>query len=57
MATRTNGLVVKMELARETKNTYRYEATDEDASVTTLYVMKEAADAAGLGSNITLTVK
>jgi hypothetical protein len=31
-----------MELARETKNTYRFETDDEDAAINPLYIQKSA---------------
>ena len=35
-------ITITVKLSRETKNTYRYEAVDEDAPVGKIYVQKKA---------------
>ena len=35
-------ITITVKLSRETKNTYRYEAVDEDAPVGNIYVQKKA---------------
>lgn len=50
------GVEFEMELARETKGTFRYESDEEDAPVTTLYVRKSAFDGAAAPQTITLTI-
>lgn len=46
---------VKMELARETKNTYRFECKEDGAAVDTLYVQKSAFPS-GAPMNVTISV-
>lgn len=38
----TTFITVTLSLSKETKNTYRYDATDGEAPVSNLYVRKEA---------------
>ena len=35
-------ITITVKLTRETKNTYRYEAVDEDAPVGNIYIQKKA---------------
>ena len=35
-------IIITVKLSRETKNTYRYDAVDEDAPVSNLYIQKKA---------------
>ena len=35
-------ITVTIKLSKETKNTYRYDAVDDDAAVTSLYIQKKA---------------
>ncbi len=38
----TKRVTVSLKLTRETKNTYRYDAADEDAPVSNIYIQKKA---------------
>ena len=38
----TTPITVVLKLTRETKNTYRYDAADEDAPVGNIYIQKNA---------------
>ena len=38
----TDPIIVTVRLSRETKNTYRYDAVEEDAPVGNLYIQKKA---------------
>ena len=35
-------IAITLKLTRETKNTYRYDAVDEDAAVGNIYIQKKA---------------
>ena len=35
-------ITVTIKLSKETKNTYRYDAVDDDAAVTSLYIQRKA---------------
>lgn len=37
-----DAITVVLKLTRETKNTYRYDAADEDAAVGNIYIQKKA---------------
>jgi hypothetical protein len=50
-----NEFQVNLILARETKNTYRYETDDEDAAINPLYIQKSAFPGEG-PQGITVTV-
>ena len=41
-------ITVVLKLTRETKNTYRYDAADEDALVGNIYIQKKAMQGAAL---------
>ena len=47
-------ITVVLKLTRETKNTYRYDAADEDAPVGNIYIQKKAmpGSAAGVGASV-----
>lgn len=55
MSDANNDVKVRMRLSRETKGTFVYEATKEDAVITTLYVKKDAYEDAP--ENILVIVK
>ena len=62
MATKTrkveskpSSIIVTMTLEKETKNTYRYTATDEDVAIETLYVQKTAFASAPEAVTVTLS--
>ncbi len=38
----TKRVTVVLKLTRETKNTYRYDAADEDPAVSNIYIQKKA---------------
>ncbi len=38
----TTPITVVLKLTRETKNTYRYDAADDDAAVGNIYIQKKA---------------
>ena len=38
----TQPIIVTIRLSKETKNTYRYDAVEEDAPVSNLYIQKKA---------------
>lgn len=58
MATRqtANEVTVTLALNRETKNTYRFDAPEEDAAIPSLYVRKGAFPN-GAPESVTITVK
>lgn len=47
---------VRMDLERETKNTVRYAALDENASITTIYVGKDVFGGDNFPQSIDVTV-
>ena len=38
----TEPITIPIKLSKETKNTYRYDAVEEDAAVSNLYIQKKA---------------
>ena len=38
----TEPITITIKLSKETKNTYRYDAVEEDAAVSDLYIQKKA---------------
>lgn len=47
---------VTLDLARTTKNTYRFESDDEDAPITTLYIAQSAFTSEPSSVTVTVTV-
>lgn len=59
MAARTTtneGVTVDLTMNRETKNTYRFDASEDDAAIPSLYVRKSAFPN-GAPEKVTITVK
>lgn len=51
------GFDVEMKLTKETKGTFVFSATDEDAGITTVYIRKEAFGEADAPKTITIHVE
>lgn len=54
-AAKSNTFEVTLDLARTTKNTFRFEAEDEDAPINPLYIQKSAFNGKE-PSSVTVTV-
>jgi hypothetical protein len=51
-----NPITVTLEKSKETKGTYRFDSSDPNAPITSIYIRKTAFDAGKVPPRITLTV-